>query len=93
MVNRAALCARRWRDRLDQFQSASRTPAGGCAESGRLQREDESDGLLTDDDTDQELSVRGGCCWRQPERGAGGSGKESRLAEETGQTQRDNIAG
>jgi mRNA-degrading endonuclease toxin of MazEF toxin-antitoxin module len=45
------------------------------------------------DDTDQELSVRGACYRRQSERGAGGSGEESRLAEETGSAQRDNIAG
>jgi len=74
-------------------QDMSRTPASGCAEPSRLSREDEPDGLLPDDDTAQELSVRGGCCRQQSERAADGSGEKSRLAEETGQAQRDNIAG
>src|SRR5437773_369902 len=65
-------------------------------EPGRLQREDESYGLLPDDDADQELSLRGGDCRGEPKRGSGRSGQEPRLAEKPGQArqaQRDDIGG
>src|ERR1700757_4798271 len=49
---------------VDQLRSTGWTrigwaPARGCAEPRRLQCKDEGDGLLPDDDEDQELSIRG----------------------------------